>query len=165
MQYDVDLPMWDWVTKVEDLAHHLEDIKSPMIPIDIINTLTHDLPDSYAPFIVFVNSLLDDPNFAANFAIIQEVIKCLLNEEACQAEANHHDFPQALLARHHKQSPMCYNCGESGHFRFDCNISPWEIQMCHEQKSHGLKWNEESARVAVHNVFEADSEDIPPNVY
>src|SRR5260370_31681717 len=147
MWYDVDLPMWDWVTKVEDLAHCLKDIKSPMIHINIINTLTCDLPDSYAPFIVFINSLLNDLNFVANFATIQEVIKCLLNEEAHQAEANHHDFPQALLARHHKWSPMCYNCGESGHLRFNCNISPWEIQMCCEQKSHSLKCNEESARV------------------
>src|SRR5260370_13164102 len=162
MWYDVDLPMWDWVTEVEDLACCLEDIKSPMIPINIINTLTHDLPDSYAPFIVFINSLLNDPNFVADFATIQEVIKRLLNEEACQAEANHHDFPQALLARHHKWSPICYNSGESGHLRFDCDISPREIRT---RKSHGLKRNEESARVAVHDVFEADSEDIPPNVY
>ncbi len=135
MWYDVDLPMWDWVTEVEDLACCLEDIKSPMIPINIINTLTCDLPDSYAPFIVFINSLLDDPNFVANFAIIQEVIKHLLNEEAHQAEANHHDFLQALLARHHKWSPMCYNCGESGHLRFDCDISPWEICNISPRKS------------------------------
>ncbi len=46
--YDPDMSMQDWITKVEEWAWHLhlEDIKSPMIPINIINTLTHDLPDS-----------------------------------------------------------------------------------------------------------------------
>jgi len=65
MQYDPDMSMRDWITKVEELACHLEDIKSPMIPIDIINTLTRDLPDSYTPFVVLINSLLDNPNYAA----------------------------------------------------------------------------------------------------
>src|SRR5258708_26156711 len=88
MWYDLDMSMWDWITKVEELAHCLEDIKSPMIPIDIINTLTCDLPDSYTPSLVLINSLLDDLNYVADLATVQEVIKCLLNKEAWQAEAN-----------------------------------------------------------------------------
>ena len=39
MQYEMGMLMWDWVTKVEDWAQHLDDINSPMIPIDIIITL------------------------------------------------------------------------------------------------------------------------------
>src|SRR5260370_35288315 len=100
--------MQDWVTKVEDLARHLEDIKSPMIPINIINTLTHALPDSYAPFIVFINSLLNDLNLPADFAIIQQVIKNLLNDNSHQAEASDHDIPQPLLDSNNKHSHMCY---------------------------------------------------------
>jgi gag-polypeptide of LTR copia-type/Zinc knuckle len=128
MWYDPDMSMQDWITKVEELACHLEAIKSPMIPIDIINTLTHDLPDSYAPFVVLINSLLDDPNYVADLVTVQEVIKHLLNEEAWQAEANHIDIgTSALLARNHRKPTTCYNCGESSHLRFDCDLTPWEV--------------------------------------
>ena len=117
------MSMWNWITKVEELAQCLEDIKSPMIPIDIINTLTHDLPDSYAPFVAFINSLLDDLNYPANLATVQEVINCLLNEEAWQAEANHTDIgTSTLLAQNTKKPTTCYNCGESGHLRFNCDL-------------------------------------------
>ena len=74
MGYDPELSMQDWITKVEDLAHCLNDIKSPMIPIDIINTLIRDLPDPYTPLIVLVYTLLDNPDNAANPLTVQEVI-------------------------------------------------------------------------------------------
>src|SRR5258705_181870 len=166
MQYDLDMSMWDWITKVEELAHHLEDIKSPMIPIDIINTLTCDLPDSYTPFVVLINSLLDNLNYAADLATVQEVIKHLLNKEAWQAEANHIDIgPSTLLTRNHKKPTTCYNCGESGHLRFNCDLSPWEVRMCHEQKSHRLRQNGEEVKVAVHYAPESNSEDVPLKIY
>ena len=166
MQYDLDMSMQDWITKVEELAHHIEDIKSPMIPIDIINTLTRDLPDSYAPFVVLINSLLNDPNYAANLATVQEVIRCLLNEKAQQAEANHVGIgTSALLVRNHKKSTTCYNCGESSHLRFNCDLSPWEVQMHCEQKSHRSRQDGEEAKVAAHYAPESDPEDVPPQIY
>src|SRR5258706_16423932 len=106
-----------------------------MIPINIINSLTCNLPNSYAPFVVFINSLLNDPNYVADHATVQEVIKHLLNEEAQQAKANHIDIgPSALLARNHKKPTTCYNCGESGHLRFDCDLSPQEVRMVRRQR-------------------------------
>ena len=166
MQYDPDMSMRDWITKVEELACHLEDIKSPMIPIDIINTLTRDLPDSYTPFVVLINSLLDDLNYVADLATVQEVIKCLLNKEARQAEANHIDIgPSALLTRNHKKPTACYNCGESGHLRFDCDLSPWEVRMRCERKSHRPRQDGEEAKVAVHYAPESDSEDVLLTIY
>ena len=95
-----------------------------MIPIDIINTLTRNLPDPYSPFIVLVNSLLDDPNYSADSSTVQEVIKCLLNEEARQTKATYVNFPSAHIARDHRKLVTCYNCGEFGHLRFDCELSP-----------------------------------------
>ena len=108
MQYEMGMLMWDWVTKVEDLAQRLDDIHFPMIPIDIINTLTRNLPDPYSPFIVLVNSLLNDLNYSANSSTVQEVIKRLLNEEACQTKATYVDFPLAHIARDCRKPVTCY---------------------------------------------------------
>ena len=103
-----------------------------MIPIDIINTLTQNLPNPYSPFIVLVNSLLNDPNYSADSSTVQEVIKCLLNEEAHQTEATYVDFPSAHIARDRRKLATCYNCGESSHLRFNCELSPQEVQMRRE---------------------------------
>ena len=162
MQYEMGMPMRDWVTKVEDLARRLDDIHFPMIPIDIINTLTRNLPDPYSPFIVLVNSLLDDPNYSANSSTVQEVIKRLLNEEAHQTKATYVDFPSAHIARDCRKPVTCYNCGESGHLRFDCELSPREVRIRREQRSHGSKQSDDEARAA---YDASDSEMVPPVVY
>ena len=133
-----------------------------MIPIDIINTLTQNLPDPYSLFIVLVNSLLDDLNYSADSSTVQEVIKCLLNEEARQTKATYVDFPSAHIARDRRKPVTCYNCGESGHLRFDCELSPQEVRMRRERRSHRSKRSDDEARAA---YDASDSEMVPPVIY
>jgi hypothetical protein len=113
-------------------VRHLEDVKSPMIQIDIINILIHNLPESYSPLIVIVDTLLDDPLCSVDSTTVQDVIKHLLNEEICLANAGP-DGEQwaAKLAR---SSNTCYNCGEPSHIRFDCDLSPCKAHWCRENK-------------------------------
>src|SRR5260370_10849636 len=119
-----------------------------------------DLPDSYAPFVVLVHSLLDDPNHAADHATIQEVIQCLLNEEAQQSEATHIDIPHsALLIRDHRKPGLCYNCGEHGHLKIDCELSPKEICMWCECKQRAQMDDEEA------NLVNGDHVELEPAIY
>src|SRR5260370_2963261 len=74
MSYEPHLSMCTWITNVEDLAHHLESANSPMIPIDIINTMICQLPDSYSPLIVHFDTMLQHPNTSSNLNTLQYVI-------------------------------------------------------------------------------------------
>jgi len=160
MRYDGGMPMRDWVTKVEDLVRQLEDIGSPMIPIDIINTLIRDLPESYAPFIVLAYSWLDDPIFTINHEVIQEIIKRLLNEEARQSEATRIDgMPSALLVRDHRKPGSCHNCGEIGHLKTDCELSPKEVRMRREHKLRPRK-DQGQAKLVVDSDDESNTHTV-----
>src|SRR5258708_39073222 len=70
-----------------------------------------------------------------------------------------------LLTRNHKKPTACYNCGESSHLRFDCDLSPWEVRMHHERKSHRPRQDGEEAKVAVHYAPESNSEDVLLTIY
>src|SRR6266478_364676 len=74
MSYKPHLSMCTWITNVEDLAHCLESSNSPMIPIDIINTMICQLPDSYSLLIVHFDTMLQDPNASSDLNTVQYVI-------------------------------------------------------------------------------------------
>src|SRR5260370_41701468 len=81
MSYKSHLSMRTWITNVEDLAHRLESANSPMIPIDIINTMICQLPDSYSLLIVHFDTMLQDPNASSDPNTVQYVIMQLINKE------------------------------------------------------------------------------------
>ena len=55
----------------------------------------------------------------------------------------------ALVAnsRTHQKKPTsitCFNCGEPGHQKNECTLSPWEVYHCHMEKSPTQDVGEES---------------------
>ena len=109
-----------------------------MIPIDIINTLTRDLPEAYAPLIVHFDTLLEDPSKASDTTTVQYVIKRLLNEENRQSEATGAPI-FAKIAQSRKSGNICFNCGDPSHLKSDCDVSPREVRRCQERKSRKSK--------------------------
>src|ERR1700677_5013829 len=109
-----------------------------MIPIDIINTLTCDLPEAYAPLIVHFDTLLEDPSKASDTTTVQYVIKRLLNEENRQSEATGAPI-FAKIAQSRKSGNICFNCGDPGHLKSDCDVSPREVRRRQERKSRKSK--------------------------
>ena len=109
-----------------------------MIPIDIIHTLTCNLPEAYAPLIVHFNTLLEDASKASNPTTVQYVIKQLLNEENCQSKVTGAPI-FAKIAQSCKSNGICFNCGDPSRLKTDCDVSPCEVHCCQECKLWKLK--------------------------
>lgn len=138
MTYDHDKSMKEWITEVETKARHLETIGSPMHVLDIYNTLIRNLPESYQPLIVQFDGLPTDPE-DPRCITIEHVAERLINEEARQSTY----YDEALYTSTRPSSPRatqkyvrgCYNCGEEGHVKANCNVSPRELRERKERKS------------------------------
>ena len=40
----------------------------------------------------------------------------------------------AKIAQSHKSNGICFNCGDPGHLKTDCDVSPHEVHRCQERK-------------------------------
>src|SRR5260370_12644045 len=130
MSYEPHLSTHTWITNVEDLAHCLKSSNSPMIPINIINTMICQLPDSYSLLIVHFDTMLQDLNASSDLNTIQYVIMRLINEEVCQQESQTNSGHMALVAnsRTHSKKPTsitCFNYENSAHHKNKSTLSPY----------------------------------------
>jgi len=142
MEYTLEKSMKEWITEVETLARQLDRIGSPMHTLDIYNTLVRNLPSNYRPTVALLDSLPTDPA-DPNCLTIPIVIKRLLNEES-RIQATFSDFDvqgnpeekgyHASVATLHAK--RCFNCGEEGHIKADCDVSPRQLRERKEQRVH-----------------------------
>jgi hypothetical protein len=120
-----DMSMQEWIASVRNAAFHLESAGFEVKDIEMIIVLTQNLPDSYAPLIVALDTTPIDQ------LTIDFVINRLVNEESRQKGGmSHAPNNIAMRATHAKSTRWklktppadinCYRCGGRGHLAREC---------------------------------------------
>jgi hypothetical protein len=156
MSYNSANSMRDWITKVETTATQLESLNSPMLLTDFINTMMCGLPESYNPLLIHFNGLDDNPENEESINI-PYIISHLINEESRQS-AQEGDAQAAMYSRQDgkngqaKGKLVCWWCGEEGHKKDDCDVSPRELRERREGKQSKATFATETEEALPNNI-------------
>jgi gag-polypeptide of LTR copia-type/Zinc knuckle len=132
--------MREWITRVETIVYQLKELDSPLDEIDIINTLTRNIGDEYSPLIVQFDTLLAETTSTERITVPYVMQRLISEEKRLHSNLSDDLFANYAGARSKNtkaRSRICYHCGEEGHFRNECDVTPRALHNRKAQSQGG----------------------------